>query len=448
MTTTYRTHSPPITGGLEGLTQKTTWSEFIMMFLMLAISGNPYFSEKFEPILVSLSIIPIYYTVKNHHRKIQYITLGIFTFMLGYEVMHSIMFSQDYTLTYFSVFLKLWIGFSVVKLLDHRFVQVLVDTMVVISVLSLIFTFLSYVPGINRFLWNLSAKLFPITPNYFDFAPRTLIVYTLSHEFFEGRIPYVRNAGIFWESGAFSVFLCITLFLSFISKSITSLNDLFDRKSAIMIFTLATTTSTTGLVGLVTILFLFSFRLRSKMKYVFLLLFSVLLLIAFTNVSYLGDKIEGQLARSGVENNRFGSAMKDFEDIMRRPILGWSRRLEVLFDSNITTVESHRPNGFTNFLRSYGLLYFSFYFYFVYLTFSRIIKYYGYHNKDRVLLAWAGIFIMWLVSFSELIYDKLFLKSFVFIHLVYMGHQVIASSKKTGKYVNTPNKPDFRLLES
>lgn len=415
-----------------------------MMFLVLAISGNPFFNEHFQAILLGLSLIPIYYSINSYKRKITYATLGIFTFLLGYEVMHSIMFNLDYSRTYFQVFLKLWIGFSVLQLLKDRFVQVLVDTMVIICIISLVFTFLSYVPGINTFLWNLAPKLFPIAKEYVNSTPRTLVLYTFSFEFFEGKIPYARNSGIFVESGAFSVFLSITLFLNFLTKKIEAVGDLFDRKSLILIITLVSTTSTTGLLVLVVILLAFTFRLRSKWKYVFLLLFAGSVSLAFLNISYLGDKIESQLADSE-SNNRFGAALLDFQDISRRPVLGWSRRIEVLFDSTVNTLETHRPNGLTNFIRSYGLLYFVFYFILVYKSFNHIILHYRYHIRDRVFLIWVGILIMWLLSFSQLIYDKLFLKCFMFIHLIYWVYKSTTETKPDIPNYPAIKNPKFRI---
>ena len=419
-----------------------------MMFLVLAISGNPYFGEKYDLVLITLSLIPIYFGLKNRSKKIRFVTIGIFAFMLGYELVHAVMFSLDYSKTIIAVFLKLWIAFAVVRIFNVRFIQIMVDTMVLISIISLVFTFLSYVPGVGNFFWNLAPKLFPIEPNFVGFAPRTLVVYTLSHEFFHGSISYVRNAGIFWESGAFAVFLCITLYLHYLSKKIDHINQLFDRKSSILIVTLISTTSTTGLIGLILILLVFSMRLRSKLKYAFMLIFFAGIGLTVINVSYLGDKITSQISKSGAENNRFGSALLDIEDIMRRPVLGWSRRIEVLFASETASAESHRPNGLTNFIRNYGFLYFTFYFFLVFKSFDAITKYYGTHLGNRLFLVWSGIFLLWLVSFSELIYDKLFLKSFVFIHLVYIGHHVISSSRKIEKYIDVPKKPDFKLLES
>src|SRR5690606_29034906 len=87
-------------------------------------------------------------------------------------------------------------------------------------------------------------------------------------DIFDKSIPYVRNAGIFWEAGAFAVYLSITLYLHYSEKKIAKAKDLFDIKSIVFILALISTTSTMGFIALILIMSLFSFQLKTVFKHV------------------------------------------------------------------------------------------------------------------------------------------------------------------------------------
>jgi hypothetical protein len=165
------------------------------------------------------------------------------------------------------------------------------------------------------------------------------------------------------------------------------------------------------------VLTFFSFQLKSAFKYILIFLIIVTSVLAFTTVDFLGNKINEQLSQSRVSNNRFGSALMDFENIAERPLLGWSRRIEVVFNTSVYSNKTHRPNGFTNFIRSYGLVYFTVYFVLIYGSFKNIYLYY--HKSFNPYVPLFGVFLLCLISFSELIFDKPFLKALVFLFSAY-----------------------------
>ena len=399
----------------ESVLQGVKLYEYLLMFLLLALSGNPFFTQKL-PIIVTLAAsIPVYYILRNPGKNIAHRTLFIFLFFIGYELLHAIMFQLDYTLTIIKLSLVLLLAFSVVNILKDRFIKVLVATMFYISIVSFVFTILCYVPGIGKPLFHFAAGLIPLKQDANGFVTPTLIMYTFFPDYFNGLFSYVRNAGIFWEGGAFAVFLNVTLFLYYASKQIYTLRDMFDKVSIVLIMAVLTTVSTMGFVALALILTFYSLQLESNIKYVFLLMCCVSFYVAYHSFEFLGSKIDQQLAKSAQINNRFGSALLDISDIMERPVFGWSRRLEVLFDSR-SMAKSHRPNGLTNFLRNYGFLYVGVYFYLVFASFRKIGEYY---DKRAVRLAIFGILLLCIVSFSELIFDAALFKSLVFLFFAY-----------------------------
>ncbi len=406
--------------GINNQEETVSFWEFVLMFLLLAVSGNPFFTQKLPLFISGLSLISAYYLLNNYNKKLYHRTLFIFVFFIGYEAMHSLMFHLDYSQTIVKLFLVLLFAFTVVNLLKKRFVKVLIYTMYIICFISFVFTILCYIPGVGKGLYHFAAELFPLKKDFKNYSTPTLILYTFLPEFFDGTFSYTRNAGIFWESGAFAVYLNLTLYLHYYTKKVRSYKDLFDKHSIVFILTILTTASTMGFLSLMVVLTVYALQFKSNIKYFFLLMMLLASVIAFNTFDFLGNKIDEQLAVSGEDNNRFGSAMMDWDDIMQRPILGWSRRIEVLFGTSVYGAKEHRPNGLTNFLRNYGFLYFTVYFYFLYASFKQIGEFY--HVK-KVRLALLGVVLLWIVSFSELIFDEAFMKSLVFLYLVYLPAQ-------------------------
>jgi hypothetical protein len=415
---------------------KVKWHEILLMFFLLSLSGNPFIGKKeYELFVVVSFIIPIVHILRNHNKSISYRTLFIFVFLLSYELMHALMFKLDYSLTIFKITLVLLLAAASADILKDRFIIVLTKTMVIISLISFVFVFLCYVPGINKALYKLAEVLFPLNKDWKGYSTPTLLIFTFHPEFFTGEFSYVRNAGIFWESGAFAVFLNITLFLHYSSRSIRTFKDLMDKNSIILTVALLTTASTMGLLALMIMLTYFSSRLKTVMKFVLMIFIAMASYLAFSTVEFLGEKVQRELSESRVRNNRFGSALMDFEDIAKRPILGWSRRIEVVFNTTEFNAKTHRPNGLTNFLRSYGLVYFSIYFLFVYQSFLAV---YRYHNmRTNFIIPAFGVFLLLLVSFSEVIFDLPFLKTLIFLYPAYY-----TPASFTAQNINL-NKPIF-----
>src|SRR5690606_31936565 len=128
----------------------------LLMFLLLALSGNPFFTQNLPEIVSIASIIPIVYILRKGSQTISYHTLFIFCFFIGYELLHSLMFSLDYSLTIIKQFLVLLVSFAILNILKGRFIKVLTNTMYYLSIVSFLFTILCYVPGVNMFLYHLA----------------------------------------------------------------------------------------------------------------------------------------------------------------------------------------------------------------------------------------------------------------------------------------------------
>lgn len=412
--------------------------EYFLMFFLLSISGNPFVFQNQAIFLMVAVVIPIYVYLVYRPTIISKRILFIFLFFLGFEVLHAVVYRLDYSFTIVKLFLMLLVGFSILYLLKGRFVIVLVKTMYYISLISFVFTVLCYVPGVNTFLYSLAGKLFPLTSQEWKgYVTPTLLIYTFFPQFFDGSWTYVRNSGIFWESGAFAVFLNITLYLYYASKNITQVKDMFDKYAIVLIIAVLTTTSTMGFLTITVIMTFFSFRAQSLAKYAFLLSVGVAIVFSTMKVEYLGRKISSQLSESATTQNRFGSALLDFNDFAKKPFIGWSRRQEVLFGDEAWESKGHRPNGLTNLLRNYGIVYFSAYFILVFYSFRTVAQ-----GRGTAAIGVLGIVVLWFVGFSEPIFDTVFLKSLLFLSMVY-NTEAIAGQRERVKRLTLFNKSEL-----
>jgi hypothetical protein len=148
----------------------------------------------------------------------------------------------------------------------------------------------------------------------------------------------------------------------------------------------------------------------------YLLIILTIIIYLFTNLDFLGDKIIYQIETAEQSQNRFGAALLDIEDWMERPIFGWSRDQTVLFGNDAFTFTSHRPNGITNLLRNYGIIYFSVLLYFIYYSFYKHF-YYSVNNSSSksTILAIQFLIIIFLTAISQLILHKMFTFSIMFL---------------------------------
>lgn len=383
------------------------------MFYFLALSGNPFISQNIEisGLITLIFSTPIILRYKNQFTN----RLFLFTifFFIGFEFLHSFIYDVDYFKTIIKILLLYIFAYAIVLRLGVRFIDVFVKTMVLISLISFIFFIISFIPNLNSFLYHLAARLFPLIPDQNNYTTPTLIIFTFDPSYINGLTLYPRNAGIFWEAGAFGTFLCICYFLYMAKLAPQKLSDLFDKKSLILIVAIFTTTSTTSYLAFSLILFAFSFNMRGFYKIILVLFFIPVLYFGFNSIPFLKDKISDQIDTAEESRNRFGALLLDWEDIKKKPFIGWSRKTEILFQDDLEA--AHRPNGISNVIRSYGFIYFSIYMYLIFYTLFKITTFYNLNSKFALI----GLFLIFILAFSQLIFDKAFIRGFVFLSITY-----------------------------
>ena len=177
-----------------------------------------------------------------------------------------------------------------------------------------------------------------------------------------------RNSGMFWEPGAFQIFINIALLFEILKPKPSVINI------AIFILTIITTFSTTGYIAVflifVLILFSRSNELRKTRK-IFMWFVPVLLVLLIYNEAYLNDTssystfgklnsfVEDEEWKGGGEETsssiRFFSVIKTMEAFFSSPLIGvGTRGLEA---HNLAYTHGMNTCTFANWFGKYGIVY-------------------------------------------------------------------------------------------
>jgi hypothetical protein len=330
------------------------FQSYLLVFLLLFFSGNPltpfvfgkystlvglllsiiilksnlkfdtYFSNKLKLILFTIIIIALF----------QYLTLATLSF-----------------LALFNLVLKIIMGGLVINSLKDRFAYVFFRVVSGLSLISLIGFVI-----INLFGLNL------------PFIPTGLFYKSY---FLYGNLPdeaLLRNAGMFWEPGAYAGVLTLCLALNF--KYLHYYWDIYRYQLIYIIVALITTQSTTGyLVGFFIIFFYF-FKAKNLI-FTFILISVVFsgVLYVYESSNFLKEKIENQFENSTEQkigefsNTRFGSLVFDWYYIIKHPFIGNGFDVSTRYADHQYLFKGVKGdaigsgNAFSNFLASMGVIF-------------------------------------------------------------------------------------------
>ncbi|MDR8393377.1 O-antigen ligase family protein [Aliifodinibius sp. S!AR15-10] len=337
------------------MTVKKESIDYFNIFIGLCLSGNPLFTSSgyFEVLLILFSIYLTAYYLKGVYFSINsFLLISICYSCLFFIQIFS--FGTLNAVTYIGFIVKLYIGyvlFTSIKQFDTKFISV-VRFLVVIS--------------IPFFLLNLAApNLKFIIPSFSSF------IYDIEQAsihigIYNFMLDSSRNAGMFWEPGAFAGYIALALTFLFINKK--SGKSYITKNLVLFSIGIITTMSTTGYIAL-TILIVFYFYLRNdigvkrRALYVVLLPFLIFFIYtSFNKYDFLEEKIKQQYiqALDREDNwrlNRFGTLIMDWEYIKNRPLTGWGFHQSTRYQLNPSDAEiaSGAGNGMSDFIAKTGI---------------------------------------------------------------------------------------------
>jgi len=386
---------------------KTRTVDYTLLFLLVAVTGIPFFKVgdiTFLILFLGLAGIVFLY------RKLKIDRFFIFFLLLYAVVMVGQMVKFNYLpmTTFAGVFIRILFAYLTVRILGKNFTRYYVDIIYVLSIIGFfIYIPQLIVPGFGRFLANSVSPILrnPLYAGDIWYAP-DIILYV-----FNSGVGTFRNCGAFWEPGAYAGFLVIAMIFHYLDSRTIS-----DKKSIVLILALLSTMSTMGILALGFFLVMFLGN-RVAPIYKIILIPSLLagIVIAFTSLDFLGDKIASQLDVSNTHHNtRFKSAVLDLRDFSENPVLGMGRDSKTRHKGITNPILTHRTNGITNYLVTYGIFIFLFYFGSIYYAFRKLCSQNNFHPK----YALYGLVLIFIVGFSEVFFSLPFFYGLAMLHMV------------------------------
>lgn len=392
------------------------WNDKLLMLFLVLSSANEYLREN-AVIVTFLGFILLIFThpkVYNKVYKTELKPLIIILFFLTFEFIHRFAFDLENTLTIIKLFGYFILSYLIVKAVKIKFIASYIHIIYLLSILSLIFYILLTISSYFYFLYDIATKWFPLS---FSNNP-TLLFYTFDSSAYNNNT-IIRNAGFSWEAGGFAAYLNFALLLHIYSKRLSIKDILTDKISLVLIFSIITTFSTAGYIAMFVILIsaISLMKINHIYKSFIFISFVFVAYILIVQLDFLGNKISTQFESAEKSRNRFGSAYLDWQEIKKRPLTGWSRKETVLYGNDAFTEVTHRPNGISNYLRSYGFIYVLALIILWFISFNKYFKFKCIKNSSYAAL--VMILVILIMAFSQLLFDDFMFRSFLFLSYTY-----------------------------
>lgn len=397
-----------------------SWRDYLLVLLLVAFSGNPALAIPFgwEPLLVALALLLAGLLIHAQRPLIEPKGAGPFAVFIGLLLVQAVVFRFFPFITVAGFVVRLFIGYAVIRLVVD-FPVVYVRVMVCLAQVGIIFW------GLGKFgiVKSLLSAVPPWMLNPWN-GERAFAL--LLHTFYtDAALNVQRNAGMFWEPGAFAGYLLLALLFCGLWESTPERRE-YRVSLAWLTAALLTTSSTAGYVLLPFVL-LFSFRhtgstvtaqLRRGMLLYFAGFFILCSAVAgYSQIEFVGQKIDEQIRKTlyvpeynrGMMNTRFGSLLFDWEYIKQSPLIGWGIHPDTRYQmhSEDERATGH-GNGLTDFTAKFGLIGLVAFGYFVWHGLSKF--------SGRPQRSLAGVLLILVMLFSET-----FLNYPLFLGLMFLG---------------------------
>jgi len=352
---------------------KFSFRNYLPLFLLLCFSGNPLFTstDYSKTLLVVYAFCFIAYMHLSVRIEVPESILKILLIIIVTIILISLF---QYTLLgsvsvpgVFALILKIVVGaYTLLYYKDKKidFLTVYIKIMAFLVIISLPFWL------INHFGWYGLDLHFNNT--------KTLFLYTSVLEDFG--LMKVRNAGMFWEPGAFSGYLVLALAFVILRNKKFELGE-FKVQVLWIIIGVLTTMSTTGFIVMCVIINIYFYQNFGIARIVIMPLSLLIVYFAYNNLDFMQEKIVNQyeesheLGKGDISNTRFGSWKMDLQYIKSMPLTGngLDSKTRFRFHPWITKDIGH-GNGMSNMLVCWGIPFFLFWLFSVYKSLKTISR--------------------------------------------------------------------------
>lgn len=335
------------------LEKKIRFSDYLLMFILMGVSGNKAFEVIFGPLLYFIVVIfELAFYNKSIERK-------AFTKVASWSALLMVIFIGQLitlkTIGYLACgnyIFKIACAIFAVYILKDKFAYTYFNTITTLSVIAL-------------FIWILN-NIGIFIPTLLRITDQTesIIVYTqMTKAYSRLYFSIVRNCGMFWEPGAYAGYILVAFFLYINRLEYIWLH--YRRKCLILIAALISTFSTTGYIIFVILVFFFMNN-RIKNKIGFYIVSAIVLagsLYLFNNLSFMGEKIQSEyetaiaMDQFDVNFSRFGAFLFDLQYIQMHPFFGNGLLNETRFSQHIAFADNLNAfgNGFSGEIAYFGI---------------------------------------------------------------------------------------------
>lgn len=386
---------------------KKNYLNYFLILTLIAVSSFPYIKQYEDAIIIVLLIltIPLSFFRKTHIDRSFLLFLSVFIILTYIQLSTFNVFPQR---TLFGFFSKLIVAYFVVKIVNRSFIDVYVNLMYYIALISFIFWIPSFISNGLRELITRSAPFMVEGSGFSSY----ILYQTNMGEYGE----WARNCGPFWEPGAFAGFLIIALLFHYLKSQ-----NIKDQKNLVLIGAILSTFSTTGYLALFLFLVFVVIKYRNMLSTVITLIVLIpTFYFAFQELPFLRNKLSDQIESTEsksaytVHRTRFSSAIIDLQDFKEYPLAGRGKYDETRFDLGVKAV--NRNNGTTDLLVMYGIIGFLTYFYYYFISFKNLAFYF--HRKNK-LIPYFFLLMVLVIGFSENYFLLPFFWSICFLSIPY-----------------------------
>jgi hypothetical protein len=381
------------------LTAKTATDYFIVGGLV-AVSGFPYFMTAQINFFILFLIVSLIYLKRSLVFDIRVLVI-VFAFLIV-EVLQFLFIKPFDPIMISGTFIRMFLSCFVVSLTKDKFTKYFSNIIYFFSIIS----FLFFIPSllISGFFSFFVSNICPFFKPVFDYEGGFYTVWpsNILFCFHDCVLGEFRNPGPFWEPGLFAVFLKV-----------------WTRQNIVLALALGSTFSTAGYIAFFVLIFSFYIVNQSLGKRILLsaVVLPILLTLYFS-LEFLSTKVEQNISLAGTTtSSRFGSALVDYNDFLKSPLIGWGRGVMRYGGRSFTffSEDQHRNNSVTDVLATYGIFLFLFFFYNYYMSLKKLCLSSGFNTN----FAFYALLVVLILGFSQSIFLKPFFYSILFLQFTH-----------------------------
>lgn len=369
---------------------KSKFTEYFLVFLLLFVSGNPaFYKQDWNKAGVVILAITLFLFMKKYISRdfrvqfLKYISIFLIIFLI--QLLNLGFLSFPFV---FGFVLKIFIGAIIYHRLGSKFAPTFFNVMYYVCLASFPFYILHIIGGESAF-----------SGIALETDPRSVWLYSIRPQHTIETI--LRNSSMFWEPGAFQGYINLCLLLNF--ERLPQVIKSSKFRLAVILVALITTFSTTGYLVFAVIfaMYVLFYTKISRIMVAFIFMtFLGGMIYLYEELDFMGEKIESQYDETvqnqggDFDGRRFGALMFDLYYINKNPLTGNGFHEITRYEDHpylIAKVEAGENlghgNGFSNFIACAGLIGLFWYLYSIY-KFQR-----KYSRRDALVLCFFFIVV-------------------------------------------------------